>query len=460
MYDIKYRDKTEMISSGIASIGCIPKSWSVCQLKFRLSNICNGTTATQIENGELLVSRIESISTGTINFEKTGKIKRSRKARSFKLKKGDVLFSHINSLKMVGKVALYDSDKPLYHGMNLLRLSSYDNYNWFIHFLKSNYFRNSCEAIAKPAINQASISTSNLKQIKIVMLNEIEQQKIANFLDIKIAQFDSIISKKEQLIQKLEEAKKSLISEVVTGKVKIVDDKLVERDLSEMKDSGVEWLGIIPKYWMKSKIKFDTYVKGRIGWQGLKSDEFIDNGPFLVTGTDFNSGRINWKNCYHISEKRYSEAPAIHLENGDLLITKDGTIGKIAMVDNCPEKAILNSGVFVTRCLNNKYLTTYMYYMLQSKMFDTYVDLTSTGSTIKHLYQETFVNFSYCYPNIKEQQRIIDYLNAKVLDTDRLIQKTEYQVNMINQAKQSIISEAVTGKIDLRDWEIIEEGEK
>lgn len=81
------------------------------------------------------------------------------------------------------------------------------------------------------------------------------------------------------------------------------------------KDSGVEWVGKIPDGWDVKKIKHNTYVKGRIGWQGLKSDEFIDEGPYLVTGTDFINGYINWETCYHVAEERYNQDPYIQLRH-------------------------------------------------------------------------------------------------------------------------------------------------
>ena len=118
------------------------------------------------------------------------------------------------------------------------------------------------------------------------------------------------------------------------------------------KDSGVEWIGEIPEHWGNSKIKYNTYVKGRIGWQGLTTSEYIDEGPFLVTGTDFQQGVVDWKTCQHVSGDRYDQDEYIQLQENDLLITKDGTIGKIALAKNLQAKATLNSGVFVTRPRN------------------------------------------------------------------------------------------------------------
>lgn len=216
----------------------------------------------------------------------------------------------------------------------------------------------------------------------------------------------------------------------------------------EYKDSGVSWIGEIPKVWGISKIKYSTYVKGRIGWQGLKSDEFIDEGPYLVTGTDLVNGNIVWETCYHISEERYTEAPQIQLENGDLLITKDGTIGKISIVTDKPDKAILNSGLFVTRPLGNIYITKFMYWVLNSKVFWSYYGYLETGSTIKHLYQETFENFSFPLPDLATQKSISNYLDRKTAAIDSLIEDKQKLIELLKEKRQAIISEAVTKGLD------------
>jgi type I restriction enzyme, S subunit len=210
------------------------------------------------------------------------------------------------------------------------------------------------------------------------------------------------------------------------------------------KDSGVEWIGEIPEHWGVSKIKFTTYVKGRIGWQGLRADEFIDEGPYLVTGTDFIDGLVNWDSCYHISMERYNEAPPIQLRENDLLITKDGTIGKVAIVKNKPKYAILNSGIFVTRPQNSAYLTEFMYWILNSQVFNRFIEYMSLGSTIVHLYQQTFENFSFPIANLNEQKTIVDFLNKKISEIDDLIADKERLIELLQQKRQAVITEAVT----------------
>jgi len=210
------------------------------------------------------------------------------------------------------------------------------------------------------------------------------------------------------------------------------------------KDSGVEWIGEIPEHWKINKVKRTTFVKGRIGWQGLRADEFLEHGPYLVTGTDFIKGAIKWETCYHISQERFNEAPEIQLREDDLLITKDGTIGKVALVKYKPDRAILNSGVFVTRPRHNRYLQKFMFWILNSIIFYEFIKYMELGSTIKHLYQATFERMPYFLPGIDEQKTIANFLDHKTSEIDSLIDDKEELIKKLEEYKQSIITEAVT----------------
>ena len=128
-------------------------------------------------------------------------------------------------------------------------------------------------------------------------------------------------------------------------------------------------VGIIPNDWDVINLGENSLIKARIGWQGLRAEEFTDYGPFLVTGTDFVNGKIDWDTCYHIDERRFRQDVGIQLKERDLLITKDGTIGKTAIVHDCPEQATLNSGVFVVRAINGDVVPEYLYYVLNSHQF-------------------------------------------------------------------------------------------
>ena len=212
----------------------------------------------------------------------------------------------------------------------------------------------------------------------------------------------------------------------------------------EYKDSGVEWIGFYPSEWSLTRVKYESYVKARVGWHGLKSDDFTDEGPYLVTGSDFKGPEIAWKDCYHCDEERYEQDKYIQLKEGDLLITKDGTIGKVALVRNLDGKATLNSGVFVVRPLSDNYTSRFYFWLLQATVFTGFVDFNKTGSTILHLYQDTFVNFLYAMPSYIEQQKIANFLDHETAKIDTLIDKQQQLIKLLKEKRQAVISHAVT----------------
>jgi type I restriction enzyme S subunit len=210
------------------------------------------------------------------------------------------------------------------------------------------------------------------------------------------------------------------------------------------KESEIQWIGEIPEEWTVNKIKNTSYVKGRIGWQGLTSEEYQDEGAYLVTGTNFLDGKIMWSKCHHVSWERYKEDPYIHLKEGDLLITKDGTIGKVALVENLPDKSTLNSGIFVVRPLNKKYSVEYMYWLLNSSVFERYFDYIKTGATISHLYQETFEKFFFPIPTNNEQKRIVDFLANKTSEINNRIKKDNQLIKLLKEKRIALINHVVT----------------
>lgn len=215
------------------------------------------------------------------------------------------------------------------------------------------------------------------------------------------------------------------------------------------KDSGIEWIGEIPENWDIKKIKHRCYVKGRVGWKGLKSSEFLTDGfSYLVTGTDFKNDTVDWDNCYHIDEERYNEDPYIQLQNEDLLITKDGTIGKLAVVTNLDKPACLNSGIFVVRSTKEDFSTRYLLWVLKSSTFTDFNGLTAYGSTIQHLYQNVFVEFAFAFPPVQTQISIADYLGKKTAEIDQIIANKQKLIALYEEEKQAIIKQAVTKGLD------------
>ena len=215
----------EMKPSEVEWIGKIPRHWTMKRLKHVTESIKNGTTAPQIQSGQTdyPVTRIETISTGKINFDKVGHVNYWAGIENYRLRLGDILLSHINSLAILGNCAMFENSASLYHGMNLLRIrpNNLTDDRFLLYWLKSYATNQLIKSFAKFAIGQVSISITNLKEIPISYPLLSEQTQIANFLDRKTKQIDELISTEQQKIELLKEYRQSLISEVVTGKIDV-----------------------------------------------------------------------------------------------------------------------------------------------------------------------------------------------------------------------------------------------
>lgn len=213
----------------------------------------------------------------------------------------------------------------------------------------------------------------------------------------------------------------------------------------EYKDSGKNYYGEVPNHWVLQKIKHNSYVKGRQGWQNLRADEYQDEGPILVTGSHFDkNGGVDWEKCYHVSEERYSRDKDICLQEGDVLLTKDGTIGKIAFIDQLPDKACLNSHLLIIRDLYQRYNQRYLYHLLNSDCFKGFIPTRQTGTTFMGITQESVEEFPLIICPLNEQQKIVNFLDHETAKIDTLIAKQEKLIELLKEKRQAVISHAVT----------------
>ena len=160
-------------------------------------------------------------------------------------------------------------------------------------------------------------------------------------------------------------------------------------------------------------------MHARIGWQNLRTSEFLDSGNYmLITGTDFTHGAINFSPCHYVERERYEQDRNIQIHNGSILITKDGTLGKVAYVQGLSMPATLNAGVFNVQIKDaNNVDEKYLFQYLKAPFLMDYVDKKATGGTIKHLNQSILVDFPVILPQRSEQTLI----GAFFLQLDNLI---------------------------------------
>jgi type I restriction enzyme, S subunit len=269
---------------------------------------------------------------------------------------------------------------------------------------------------------QPLITGTLLKSLKLPLPIKVEQEAIAEVL----SDADGLIEYLEQLLTKKRHIRLGAMQELLSGKKRL---------------PGFDG------QWERKRLGSTALLKARIGWQGLTTAEYLDFGDYyLVTGTEFKGGSIDWTNCSCVDEFRYHQDEYIQLKLNDVLVTKDGTIGKVALVSNLPQPATLNSGVFVIRPIADAFHPQFFYYVLRSKLFTDFLAQLSAGSTISHLYQKDFVHFVYRTPASIEEQIAIATLLA---DMDAEITALEEKLAKVLQIKQGIMQELLTGRIRL-----------
>lgn len=208
-------------------------------------------------------------------------------------------------------------------------------------------------------------------------------------------------------------------------------------------------VGVIPEDWEVKNVSESCLIKARIGWQGLKKSEYMSSGDYLlITGTDFDNGQVNWKSCAYVSKARYEQDSNIKIRPQDILISKDGTIGKVAYLGMIPKAGTLNSGIFVIRANDRKIDQVFLSKIFMSFYFEEFLNRLVAGSTINHLYQKDFVKFCFPLPNSEEQVAIA----AALSDVDSLISALTKKIEKKKAIKQGLMQQLLTGKKRLPEF--------
>lgn len=277
-----------------------------------------------------------------------------------------------------------------------------------------------------------------MKKITIPTPPLPEQQRIADFLDAKCAEIDALTADIQTQINTLEQYKRSVITETVTKGL---------NPATEMKDSGIDGAGVTPSHWKTTKLCYECYIRARLGWRGLKADEYVDEGYAFISAFNIQNGKLVWTPLNYITKERFDESPEIKLHSGDVLIVKDGAgVGKCARVDDLPMGGTApNSSIAViTPSKNLDY--RYVCYYLQSAVFNNFVLLLYNGMGVPHLTQEVMSKIKILVPPLKEQMVISDYLDAKCTEIDAVVETKKSQLATLDEYKKSLIFEYVTGK--------------
>lgn len=280
------------------------------------------------------------------------------------------------------------------------------------------------------------VSGDVLKGLKMLLPPKQEQTQIAAYLDYHTQLIDTLISKKETLIQKLQEQRQAIINEAVT--------KGLNKNVA-LKDSGIEWLGDIPEHWEVVKLKF---LGESITGITYSPNDVFEKGTLVLRSSNIQNGKLDLQDTVYVNKKISDKYIS---QKGDILLcSRNGSrnlIGKNIILDEQVENETW--GAFMTVYRSN--YNDFIYYFFNSDIFSALSSLF-LSSTINQLTIGVLNNMQIAFPKEqKEREQIVHYLKQETEEVNSTIDKIQTSIQKLKEYRQSLISEAVTGKIDVRD---------
>lgn len=422
-------------ASGIEWIREIPQDWKYAKLAW-CANFINGFAFDSEKmniDGEIPVVRIGDIQNNKVNYETCLKVAKDKNLEPYEIRNNDIVIAMSGAT--TGKLALICDEKKAYINQRVGIIRSKNNR--FIRYCLDNESFLRYVSLLSAGSAQPNISMGNILDYKLPYISFIEQQAIADYLDKKCGEIDRVVETEKAVIERLKEYKQSVITEAVTKGL----DKSVP-----LKDSGIEWIGKIPQHWKDIKLKFCTYIRARLGWKGLKAEEYVEDGYPLLSAFNIVNSKLIFEDLNFINQFRYDESPEIKLQEQDLLLVKDGAgIGKCAIVENMLIPSTVNGSIAVITT-NYILMGKFLYYYFLSDLFQAYIDRLKDGMGVPHLFQADLKEINIVIPNTQEQQQIADYLDNKCSEIDKAITGKEQLIEKLAEYKKSLIYECVTGK--------------
>ncbi len=439
----KYKRYERYKDSGVEWIGEIPEHWEIKKLKYICSESAvyglNESAENYAEEGVRFIRTTDIDDKGNLDSNEEGVFLPEEKTKGYILKTGDLLVSRSGSL---GTSLYFDENKYgkcSYAGYLVkFRANSKNHPKFLFYFSKSNIFYIQIQM----ALVSSTISNFNGNKYAnmILTLSSYNEQKtIANFLDQKTAEIDDLIADKEKLIELLQEKRQAIITEAVT--------KGLNPNV-KMKDSGIEWIGEIPEEWELIKIKFVGTIYSGNGFKEELQGKTEGDYPF------FKVSDINGNGKLAISSNNYVDEDDV-VNNGWNIIPKNSIlfpkIGEALKKNHRKINAcscLIDNNIAAIKTNERIIDFNYFYYYFCCVNAEWFVNPGAVPS-INNAYLK---NFMVLLPSKNEQTAIANFLDQKTAEIDDLITEIKLQIRKLKEYRQSLIFEAVTGKIDVRDY--------
>lgn len=423
----RYREYKD---SGAQWLGKIPKHWDVIKAKYLWNEVFSFS-----ENGSenlLSVSQYDGVTQAKNES-------RSESLKGYKKVAKDNLVINI-MLAWMGGLGVSEYNGIVSPAYCVYRLKKAANPK-FMHYLYktpmylAEFARHSTGVIP----SRWRMYTDDFGQVLTLIPPIDEQDKIVSYLDKVTSKIDEAIAQQQKMIDLLNERKQIIINNAVT--------KGLNPDVP-MKYSGVDWIGEIPEHWTTIRLGYCAWIRARLGWKGLKSDEYVDNGYPFLSAFNIVNNKLDWNKLNYINKFRYEESPEIKLRIGDILLVKDGAgIGKCARVDSLPLGEATANGSLAFITANERVYYKFLHYYIISNSFNKYKDLLITGMGVPHLTQGEIKNMMLPIPPLNEQYIIVQRLDKNINVIDNILEHYLQQITFLQERKRIIINDVVTGKV-------------
>lgn len=429
-------------NSGVQWIGKVPSHWNMAKLKYDFHIYAGATPKTENPiywDGDIIwitpadyKTSDKYVSQGKRTISKEG----YQSCNTQIVPKGSLIFS---KRAPIGTIAIAVNELCTNQGcLSCVPKDVSSTYFFYIISVSTEAF----ELLGYGATFK-EISANDFANVKLPLPPLSEQQAIASYLDAKTKPIDDIIAKREKQIELLEVMKSAIVSRTVT--------KGLNPD-AKMKDSGIDWIGEVPEEWEISKVKYIANVCGRIGYRGYTTNDLVSAGEGALTigGKHITHNYLNLSDPDYISWEKYYESPEIMLEKGDIVMSQRGSLGKSALIDREIGEATINPSLVILKRIKANGI--FLHYYLISNMMQDYINLINTATAVPMISQNQIENIPVALPPLSEQQAIASYLDSETSKIDTRIAKRRKQIELLQEYKQALITAAVTGKIDVREY--------
>jgi type I restriction enzyme S subunit len=437
--------------SGVEWLEEIPKHWSVSRLKY-LGNLYGGLTGksgVDFNNDENQKNKPYIPYTNIFNNTYISKdhfhyVSIDEGEIQNRVQKYDIFFlMSSETFKDLGKSCiLIDDVDELY--LNSFckgyRIKDKNIYPLFLNYQILGHLHREMISYEGKGFTRINLRQDKLDDLFVFYPPLSEQIQIVKFLDEKTELIDELISTKERKITLLKEKRTSLINEVIT--------KGLNPNV-KMKDSGVDWIGDIPEKWDLIKI---GYVSELLTGNPWKSELFdFDEGTKIVRGENVSEGFLRWGERTRYWKYEVIKGDTYYLKEGDIVVSMDGSkVGKnYVQITRDDLPLLLHQRMCRIRC-SEDLISKYLKYYIGSEMFRFYINISKTDPMIPHITQKDISDFQITLPSIQEQQQIVEYLDTQTKEIDSLVLIEQKKIDLLKEYRQSLISEVITGKIDVR----------